>query len=203
MPAKSHLTGPVFFACLALLCAALVAPDASAQTNGGGGPFTATVEVRVPTDAELWFDGTAMAQTGDRRAFTTPALNPRLTYTYDVTARWRDGGKDVVRNERVLVRAGETTAIDFTRPVTRGSAYMGVRDVTNDPTRTAALPQTGYASLIEISREKPPPTRIAGHMAVTEVKKPAPGDRPPAGPATRTVPAAGYMSIVEIDTPRR
>jgi uncharacterized protein (TIGR03000 family) len=196
MPAKSHLAGPVFLPCLALLCAALAAPDASAQTYGGG-TFTATVEVKVPADAELWFDGTAMAQTGDRRAFTTPALSPRLTYTYEVTARWRDGGKDVVRNERVLVRAGETTAIDFTRP------YMGVRDVTNDPTRTAAVPQTGYASLVEISREKPPLTRIAGHMAVTEVKKPAPGDRPPAGPATRTVPAAGYMSIVEIDSPRR
>ena len=115
MPAKSHLTGPVFFACLALLCAALVAPDASAQTNGGGGPFTATVEVRVPTDAELWFDGTAMAQTGDRRAFTTPALNPRLTYTYDVTARWTENGKEVTRTRDVGIGAGSSVTVDFTQ----------------------------------------------------------------------------------------
>ena len=77
MPARTHPAGPVFLPCLALLSAALIGPNVSAQTYGGGGPFTATVEVRVPADAELWFDGTAMAQTGDRRAFTTPALNPR------------------------------------------------------------------------------------------------------------------------------
>ena len=70
--------------------------------------------VMVPADAEVWFDGAKTTQTGPDREFVSPALRPGHSYSYDVRARWRDGGRAVDRTRRVTFYAGDQLELDFT-----------------------------------------------------------------------------------------
>jgi uncharacterized protein (TIGR03000 family) len=75
---------------------------------------TAAVDVRLPADAELRFDGVRVGQTGTLRRFMTPALVPGTDYAYDVAASWNEGGREVTRNRRVNLRAGDRVTVDLT-----------------------------------------------------------------------------------------
>src|SRR5690348_17162108 len=100
---------PVRLSSLACLVAFLLTgPTAFAQDYA---PASATIEVRLPTEAELWFDGNPTTQQGDKRTFTTPRLLPGTKYVYDVVVRWREGGTDVVRREQVFVRGGDVLTV--------------------------------------------------------------------------------------------
>jgi uncharacterized protein (TIGR03000 family) len=75
---------------------------------------TAAVEVRIPASAHLWFNGTETSQTGSQRLFTTPALEPGKTYTYEVRATWTaSDGQTVNRTQQVQVQANQPTRVDF------------------------------------------------------------------------------------------
>jgi len=74
----------------------------------------ATVEVRVPADAELWFDGTKTSQTGSQRIFATPPLPPGQAFTYEVRATWMSGGAPMSQIRKVQVQAGQTSVVTFT-----------------------------------------------------------------------------------------
>jgi uncharacterized protein (TIGR03000 family) len=80
----------------------------------------ARIRVRVPRDAELWIAGDTTRQRGVDRLFTSPALSPGKTYTYEIKVRWMDGNRPVEAARKVEVRANETTDVDFTRPVAGG-----------------------------------------------------------------------------------
>ncbi|HZY86783.1 MAG TPA: TIGR03000 domain-containing protein [Gemmataceae bacterium] len=89
-----------------------------AQLGGAGAaadPNAAVIDVRVPADAQVWFDGDATQQRGGDRLFTSPALEPGKNYHYDVKVRWTQNGKPVERTRRVDVRAGQHTTVDFTQ----------------------------------------------------------------------------------------
>jgi uncharacterized protein (TIGR03000 family) len=77
---------------------------------------TATVQVEVPADATLWFDGVQTKQTGAMRTFTTPELESGRSYHYDVKARWEQNGKPVERTRRVEVYPGARATVDFNQP---------------------------------------------------------------------------------------
>jgi uncharacterized protein (TIGR03000 family) len=86
-------------------------PPALTTTN------EATVNVHVPPDAQVWFDGSATSQRGEWRAFASPPLDAGQEFHYDVRARWTDAnGQAVDQTRRVDVRAGQTTSVDFIRP---------------------------------------------------------------------------------------
>ncbi len=74
---------------------------------------TAAVDVRVPADAEVRFQGQLMTSGGTLRRFVSPALEPARNYTYDVTATWHENGRDVSRSRHISVRAGEQVTVDF------------------------------------------------------------------------------------------
>jgi len=74
---------------------------------------TATVHVHVPADAVVWFNGAQMSQTGTEREFVTPALEPGRSYSYQVRAKWMNGGQPVERTAKVKVRPNETTEVDM------------------------------------------------------------------------------------------
>jgi uncharacterized protein (TIGR03000 family) len=74
----------------------------------------AEVQVRVPADAQVWFDDTLTTKTGPMREFETPALTPGTTYEYKVKARWMKDGKPVEKTQTVKVRANQPTTVDFT-----------------------------------------------------------------------------------------
>jgi uncharacterized protein (TIGR03000 family) len=84
-----------------------------AATNGN----TATIEVRVPKDdAGVWFDNDKMSQTGLNRVFRSEAFDPNREFSYDVTARWMEGDRQVERTRTVTIRAGQRSLVDFTSP---------------------------------------------------------------------------------------
>jgi uncharacterized protein (TIGR03000 family) len=76
---------------------------------------TVHVTVRVPMDAEVWFDGQQTRQTGALRQFVSPPLTPGQDYTYEVRARWTEGGKEVVQARRIDVSAASRRIVDFTK----------------------------------------------------------------------------------------
>ena len=80
-------------------------------------PNVALIEVKVPENAELWFEGDKTSQTGAVRHFRSPELQPGKMFTYDIRARWTDaGGKEVDRTKQVKVQAGARAGVDFNNP---------------------------------------------------------------------------------------
>ncbi len=74
------------------------------------------VEVRVPADAEVWFEGSKTSQTGGVRHFVSPALTPGRRHTYTIRARWTENGREVDRTRQLDVWAGRGYTLDFTWP---------------------------------------------------------------------------------------
>jgi len=73
--------------------------------------------VRVPPEAEVLFDGTATQQKGVDRMFETPPLQPNKTYTYEVTARFRDrDGQERTEKRTVSPMPGRIVTVNFLQP---------------------------------------------------------------------------------------
>ncbi|HEV3258554.1 MAG TPA: TIGR03000 domain-containing protein [Gemmataceae bacterium] len=96
------------------------APGPDAIPGPGGVPGDEAIpdgavvfSVRVPADADLWFDGTRTVQRGSLRRFVTPALAGGHIFSYAVHARWLQGGREVDRTQAVAVRAGDRVTVDF------------------------------------------------------------------------------------------
>jgi uncharacterized protein (TIGR03000 family) len=73
----------------------------------------AHVHLRVPANAEVWFEGTRTPATGAVRNFRSPPLQSGERYVYEVRARWRQGGRPVTQTQRVIVEAGANVTVTF------------------------------------------------------------------------------------------
>jgi len=73
----------------------------------------ALVDVHVPADANLWFEGVRMAQSGTTRRFVSPPLVPGQGYNYEVRASWTENGQEVSRDRTVHVQAGDRVDVDL------------------------------------------------------------------------------------------
>jgi uncharacterized protein (TIGR03000 family) len=91
-------------------------PPAPAPAPAQDQATTAQVTVLVPEDAEVFFDGERMTQTGTERSFVTPPLAEGMNYRYDIRARWTVEGTPVEQTRRVSVRAGASVRVDFSAP---------------------------------------------------------------------------------------
>ena len=76
---------------------------------------SATVQVHVPANAQIWFDDAPTQQRGESRSFYTPPLDSGKTYHYTLRARWDDNGKMKEKTQKIEVRAGKQTDVDFAR----------------------------------------------------------------------------------------
>jgi uncharacterized protein (TIGR03000 family) len=74
---------------------------------------TARIQVTVPANAAVSFDGHTTTQTSAQRTFHTPALEAGREYYYTLRAEANIGGQNVIKTERVVVRAGETTRVNL------------------------------------------------------------------------------------------
>lgn len=77
---------------------------------------TAQVTVRVPADAQVWFQNQPTTQQGAVRHYQSPQLSPGQEYSYDIRAQWRQGGRAITQERHVAVHAGSDVAVDFTAP---------------------------------------------------------------------------------------
>ena len=86
---------------------AAAAPQASVRSR---------LSVLVPLDdTELTVDGRAVAGTGTTREFESPPLEPRKSYQYIFTAKWRPNNYTVItRNKTVRFTAGAVVLVDLT-----------------------------------------------------------------------------------------
>jgi len=99
------------------------------QEESPGNSGRAWIEIQVPSNAEIWFEGDRTMQTGTQRQFVSPPLDRGRKFTYDVRARWTDGnGKVVDRTQKVKVEADRRTFVDFqtATPADQGKATNSV-----------------------------------------------------------------------------
>jgi uncharacterized protein (TIGR03000 family) len=73
----------------------------------------ALVSVRIPAEAELWFDDAKTSQTGSYRQFATPPLPAGRELVYTLRARWRLRDVELHRVEVVRVQPGARVTVDF------------------------------------------------------------------------------------------
>ncbi len=77
----------------------------------------AHLQLVVPENAEVIFDGNKTTQTGAVREFVSPTLPPDKQFDYTIVVRYTDAAGKPVSDRRVIhVRANDWFRIDFTRP---------------------------------------------------------------------------------------
>lgn len=109
---------------IATLTSARILPVAAATA----GLTTASVDVRVPANAEVRFDGQLTAEGGALRRFVTPPLQAGTAYTYDVSASWPAAGGTTSRDRHIEFHAGDRVVVDFTLPSpTTGTSTLRTR----------------------------------------------------------------------------
>jgi uncharacterized protein (TIGR03000 family) len=89
------------------------APSGSRPVTWSPTDGTALIEIKVPADAQIWFDGTRTAQTGAVRYYVTPRLGAGRTWTYEVRARWQQDGQPVTRTRQLQLEAGKEARLDL------------------------------------------------------------------------------------------
>jgi len=73
----------------------------------------ALIIVKIPAEAELWFDDVKTSQGGSYRQFTTPPLPSNGNSFYTIRARWEIKGLELTRVESVRVRPDEKQTVNF------------------------------------------------------------------------------------------
>lgn len=82
----------------------------------------ARVQVHVPANAVVWFEGAQTQATGTVRDFQSPNLTPGDRYVYTIRARWSQDGREVTQSQRVDVAAGSQIQVKFSRPASTPAA---------------------------------------------------------------------------------
>ena len=88
---------------------------------------SASVTVNVPAGARVWFDDKVTTSTGPVRQFDSPPLQPGSRYSYDIRARWRENGHDVIQTQRVKVTAGAHVSVRFPVPAKTAAQAPAVK----------------------------------------------------------------------------
>ena len=135
------------------LTVALVTAAGGTAAAAGPDASLATIVVRVPADAKVYFDGQPTKQTGTRRTFVTPPLEPGREFPYDLKAEVARQGKAWSRTERITVRAGRTTRVDWRdlAPAAEATGYLYT--LSNDPRENGVivLKARGDGSLTKVA----------------------------------------------------
>jgi len=73
----------------------------------------ARVNVKAPADAKVTVNGQLTDRRSSDEEFLTPDLKPGYTYSYLFRVEAVRDGKPVTRTQRIVVRAGQKTEVDF------------------------------------------------------------------------------------------
>jgi uncharacterized protein (TIGR03000 family) len=93
-------------------------PPATAE-----GDNSVHIQVNVPTNARVWFDGVLTTSTGTVREYQSAPVTPGQRYTYQIRARWNENGQERTQTQQVEVTAGAHVNVRFPVPPTAaGSA---------------------------------------------------------------------------------
>ena len=157
-------------------------------------PDRGTVVVRLPADALLYAEGRKLSLTGPEREFVTPRLTPG-EYGYTFKVEYARNGETLSRSRQVVVRPGETVAVDFAEAQTVGTAAPPAPPVPapasfgSGSTKTTPADQPTLASATRPAPKPLPPTKATDKPIVTEAK-PTPGVSKPARIVVKLPPGA-------------
>jgi uncharacterized protein (TIGR03000 family) len=74
------------------------------------------VNLRVPSDAKIWFDGSQTKQIGTTRSFESPPLAVGPEYAYQVRIQWKRDGKEATQTRQINVHAGDVVNLTLGSP---------------------------------------------------------------------------------------
>ncbi len=81
------------------------------------------LDIRVPSNAQVWVNETKISQTGTMRTYTRENLTAGQTYSYKVKAEWTPKGGSMESHTRTVeVRPGERKTVDFTKKSSEGTS---------------------------------------------------------------------------------
>jgi uncharacterized protein (TIGR03000 family) len=86
-----------------------VSPAGHASVGNGG----VLINLAVPANAEISFDGQETVQKGGFRQFISPPLIPGQEYSYDIEVRWTEDGTESTQSRRITVHAGDVVNLLF------------------------------------------------------------------------------------------
>jgi len=91
-------------------------PEPLPPPKGGGKEevkVPATIVLTLPADAKVTIDGVATTSTSATRTFVTPELDQEKAFVYTLSAQIVRDGQTLTVSEKVTVRAGEETRVNF------------------------------------------------------------------------------------------
>jgi uncharacterized protein (TIGR03000 family) len=74
------------------------------------------VNLGVPSDAKVWFDGNQTNRTGTMRSFESPPVSVGRDYVYQLRIQWKQNGKDVTQTRQINVHAGDVINLTVGSP---------------------------------------------------------------------------------------
>jgi len=104
-------------------------PNYYTQPNYVLGPSMAAPLVATPvmltvmlpkSDAEVFVNDTSTTSKGAERWFESRPLQPGVSYTYTLRAKWMENGKMVEQTREIPVMAGQSFKVDFREPAPAG-----------------------------------------------------------------------------------
>jgi uncharacterized protein (TIGR03000 family) len=73
----------------------------------------ALINVSVPANAVITFEGKETSQMGAFRQFISPPLIPGQEFSYTIKVRWTEDGTEVTRSRHITVHAGDVVNLTF------------------------------------------------------------------------------------------
>jgi uncharacterized protein (TIGR03000 family) len=77
---------------------------------------SAVINLRVLSDAKVWFDQSQMKQTGTMRSFESPPLDVGSEYAYHIRIQSKRDGKDITETRQVTLHAGDVINLTLGSP---------------------------------------------------------------------------------------
>jgi uncharacterized protein (TIGR03000 family) len=74
------------------------------------------VNLRVPSNAKVSFDGSPTNQTGTMRSFESPPMAVGTEYAYQIRIEWKQDGKDATQTRQIRVHAGDVINLTLGSP---------------------------------------------------------------------------------------
>jgi uncharacterized protein (TIGR03000 family) len=145
--------------------------------SGGMMDNRVLITLRVPPNAQVWFDDQKTTETGMIRSYISPPLNSDRNFVYQVRVHWTQNGKPVDRTRRIEVHAGDHLFVNL-MPASQGmggsnTGQYGTSNQSGGAYGTSGNPETAPAPSSNTNRNmqtpnenlNPPPTRPANQPA--------------------------------------
>ncbi|MHB1426507.1 MAG: EF-hand domain-containing protein [Gemmataceae bacterium] len=111
----------------------------------------ATIQVDLPEDARLTFDGESTISTGSHRVFLSPPLSRGREYSYTLRAELMRDGEAAFLSKTITVRAGEETPVDLQRGYATAARLGGEEPAEDHADKSGATP-SGKGSRFDLDR---------------------------------------------------